>query len=220
MVADGRPAQVLALRLYTGSTFRRLNTALRDKGAGRTPGEMPYRACVQSARKGVLIFQAIPRPAATTFRGVTGYLAEAFKADKMGMDYAFFSTSVTEGVAADFAGSVARSVLFEVEFMAGVAMIILSPVRFPRLTTHHSPLTTHSHLCHLRSPPTCTPLYPRMGRHQGCPGADISMLSLFPGEKEVLFAPCTGLSLKDSGAGATGAGAGQAQVTVSPTAAA
>jgi hypothetical protein len=209
---------VLALRLYTGSTFRRLNTALRDKGAGRTPGEMPYRACVQSARKGVLIFQAIPRPAATTFRGVTGYLAEAFKADKMGMDYAFFSTSVTEGVAADFAGSVARSVLFEVEFMAGVAMIILSPVRFPRLTTQQ-PLTAHSHLCHLRSAPTCTPLYPRMGRHQGCPGADISMLSLFPGEKEVLYSPCTGLSLKGTSGSVTGTGAGQARVAVSPTAA-
>ena len=157
-------AQVLALRLYTGSTFRRLNTALRDKGAGRTPGEMPYRACVQSARKGVLIFQAIPRPAATTFRGVTGYLAEAFKGDGMGMDYAFFSTSVTEGVAADFAGSVARSVLFEVEFMAGVAMIILPPIRFPRLATHHSPLTTQpplslafpAHL-HTTLPPHGTP---------------------------------------------------------------
>ena len=160
---------MLALRLYTGSTFRRLNTALRDKGAGRTPGEMPYRACVQSARKGVLIFQAIPRPAATTFRGVTGYLAEAFKADKMGMDYAFFSTSVTEGVAADFAGSVARSVLFEVEFMAGVAMIILSPVRFPRspLTTHRSPL---SHLCHLRSPAHLHTTLPPHGTPPRLPG--------------------------------------------------
>ena len=110
---------MLALRLYTGSTFRRLNTALRAKGAGMTYDQMPYQACVQSARKGILAFQAIPRPAATTFRGVTGFLADKFKADKMGMDYAFFSTSVTEAVAADLTASAACSVLFEIEFVAG-----------------------------------------------------------------------------------------------------
>jgi hypothetical protein len=81
----------------------------------------------------------------------------------MGMDYAFLSTSVTQGVAKEFAGSAAKTVLFEVEYDAT------------------------------------------------CPGADISMLSLFPGEKEVLFAPCTGLSLRDGSAGATGPGAGQAR---------
>ena len=28
-----------------------------------------------------------------------------------------------------------------------------------------------------------------------CPGVDVSVLSVFPGEKEVLFSPCTGLRL-------------------------
>jgi hypothetical protein len=167
-------AQVLALRLYTGSTFRRFNTALREKGMGQDQGEMPFRACVQSARKGVLTFQAIKRPTDTTFRGVTGFLPAHFGQERIGMDYAFFSTSVDRGIGREFAGSAAISVLFEVKYVAG------------------------------------------------CPGADISMLSLYPGEKEVLFAPCTGLSLEDSGAGVTGpntgASAGQAEVAVvSPT---
>jgi hypothetical protein len=163
-------AQVLSMRLYTCSTFRRMNSALRGF-VPKVDGQIPLRACVQSARKGILSLQAIPRPPDSSFRGVTGYLATQFEAERMGMDYAFLSTSVNERIASEFAGSVATSVLFEVGFVAG------------------------------------------------CPGADISMLSLFPGEKEVLFAPCTGLSLRDSSAGATGAGAGQARVLVSPTAA-
>ena len=160
--------QVLALRLYTGSTFRRLQDALRDKGMGRIQGKLPFQACVQSARKGVLIFQAIPRSAVCTFRGVTGYLAAKFKAEKMGMDYSFFSTSVDNSVGADFAGGVALSVIFEVDYVAGY------------------------------------------------PGADISILSLFPGEKEVLYAPCTCLNLKDTDTAGRD-GAGQDRVAVSPS---
>jgi hypothetical protein len=51
---------------------------------------------------------------------------------------------------------------------------------------------------------------------RGCPGADISMLSLFPGEKEVIFPPCTGLSLKTTDGSITGESAGQANVIVTP----
>jgi hypothetical protein len=163
-------AHALSMRLYTTSTFRRMNNALRGF-LPKVEGGIPLRACVQSARKGILGLQAIQRAPESSFRGVTGYLAPKFEAERIGMDFAFFSTTVDLEVATEFAGSVATSVLFEVEFVAG------------------------------------------------CPGADISMLSLFPGEKEVLFVPCTGLSLKDSGKGATGAGAGQARVVVSPTAA-
>ena len=82
----------------------------------------------------------------------------------------------------------------------------------------------------------------------GCPGVDISELSVYPGQKEVLFPPCTGFSLAlgsgDGGGGgvagggaaegaggdgvsgesaAAGAGAaaaaGQVRVRVTPTAA-
>jgi hypothetical protein len=128
-------AHVLALRLYSGSTFRRLNASLRDKGSGKIGGDMPFRACVQSARKGVLHLQAIKRPGACTFRGVTGFLAEDFKSDKMGMDYAFFSTTIEEGIALEFTGSVSHSVLFEIDFVAarvtgaaaGQARLIVSP---------------------------------------------------------------------------------------------
>jgi hypothetical protein len=161
-------AQVLSMRLYTCSSFRRMNRALRGFMA-RVDGQIPLRACVHSAREGVLRFQVIPRPQVSTFRGVKGYLAEKFGTERMGMDYAFLSTSVDEEVGSEFSGSAAKTVLFEVEYAAT------------------------------------------------CPGADISMLSLFPGEKEVLFAPCTGLGLKDSGKGVTGADAGQARVVVSPS---
>jgi hypothetical protein len=163
-------AHVLSLRLYTCSTFRRMNSSLRGF-MPRVNGQIPLRACIQGARKGILCFQAVPRDPASTFRGVKGFLADKFGAERMGMDFAFLSTSVTQGIAKEFAGSAAKTVLFEVEY---------SPT---------------------------------------CPGADISMLSLFPGEKEVLFAPCTGLDLKDSSVDATGPDAGQARVVVSPTAA-
>jgi hypothetical protein len=171
-------ARVLALRLYTASTFKRLNTALRDKGTGRTQGELGFKACVQSARKCLLDMQAIPRPHANTFRGITGYLADDFESKGMGMDYAFFSASTDEAVAVGFAAeaSVDRTVLFEIECL------------------------------------------------RACPGVDVSLLSVYPGEKEVLFAPCTGLSLVPadgaSGSGArTGAAAGHCSVKVYPAAA-
>ena len=168
-------ALVLALRLYTTSSFKRFNAALRDSGLGRTTGELGFKACVQSARTCVLHMQAIRRPKAATFRGVTGYLGNEFESNAMGMDFASFSATAMEGVATDFTGSVACSVLFEIEYL------------------------------------------------RGCPGVDVSVLSVFPGEKEVLFPPCTGLSLvgmADEGLSArTGAGAGQVRVRVSPSAA-
>ena len=65
----------------------------------------------------------------------------------MGVDYAFFSASTLEGVAAGLQHGMERTVLFEIECL------------------------------------------------RTCPGVDVSVLSVCPGEKEVLFAPCTGLSL-------------------------
>ena len=110
----------------------------------------------------------------------------------MGMDYAFFSASTLEGVAADLQHGMERTVLFDIECL------------------------------------------------RTCPGVDVSVLSVYPGEKEVLFAPCTGLSLVqpavpvDGGGGGGGGGggsgrgggarvvgveAGHARVKVSPAAA-
>jgi hypothetical protein len=54
---------------------------------------------------------------------------------------------------------------------------------------------------------------------RACPGVDVSLLSVYPGEKEVLFPPCTGLSLLKADKGAaprTGEGAGHARVRVTP----
>jgi hypothetical protein len=144
-------AEVLALRLYTTCTFRRLNSALRAKGTGTEQGELGFKTCIQTARSCLLGMQAIPRPPAHTFRGATGYLGDEFDASQMGLDFAFFSASAHESVATTFAGgvvpTVAHSVVFKVEYL------------------------------------------------RACPGVDVSMISVFPGEKEVLFPPCTGLSL-------------------------
>ena len=122
-------AGVLALRLYSSSTFRRLNTALRDKGTGKVTGELDFKACVQSARKCLLDMQAIPRPHANTFRGITGYLADDFESKGMGMDYAFFSASTLEGVAAGLQHGMERTVLFDIECLRtcpGVDVSVLS----------------------------------------------------------------------------------------------
>jgi hypothetical protein len=174
-------AQVLALRLYTTSTFRPLNNSLRwerPKTKGDPP--IPFRACIQSARKCVLVMQAIKREPKGTYRGITGYLAENFKKDGMGMDFAFFSTTVDISVAEDFVGDTEHSVMFKVAYI------------------------------------------------RGCQGAEISTISIFPGEREVLFPPCTGFCLQEithgDGDGSSGVITGHSagskvQVNVTPIAA-
>ena len=51
---------------------------------------------------------------------------------------------------------------------------------------------------------------------KACPGADVSVLSVFPGEQEVLFPPCTGFALVGDAPPRTGAGAGHVRVEVTP----
>ena len=171
-VAD---ANVLALRLYTSSTYKQLNGALRIKGKfsgasfvsevkAQGTQELGFKACIQSARKCLLAMQAIKRPAVNTFRGATGYLGHEFEAEKIGMDFAFFSASTNQRVAAEFEGDVECSVLFEIQYL------------------------------------------------ETCPGVDVSIVSVFPGENEVLYPPCTGLSLT----GTAGKKNGHARVNVIP----
>jgi hypothetical protein len=87
-------ANMLALRLYTSSTFRQFNTSLRNKGLGSsrlwrkvansvTTSKMPFRVCVQNARQCVLSMQAIKRAHKNTFRGATGFLGNEFKGNGM-----------------------------------------------------------------------------------------------------------------------------------------
>ena len=155
-------ADVLALRLYTTCTFRRLNDALRAKGTANEQGELGFKVCIQTARNCLLGMQAIPRSPAHSFRGATGYLGEEFSSSEMGLDYAFFSASAYESVATEFAGgvvpSVERSVVFQVEYL------------------------------------------------RACPGTDVSVISVFPEEQEVLFPPCTGLSFPLNNAGGNNTG--------------
>jgi hypothetical protein len=151
---------VLAVRLYTASSFRQFNNALRHKGSGMNGGaDLKFRACIQSAHDCLFRMQAIPREdkeRTSTYRGITGYLGADTKHDGMGMDFAFFSTSANEEVAAEFLHGANKSVLFVVEY------------------------------------------------DPGCPGADVSAISIYPGEKEVLFPPCSGLSFKAMVSPATG----------------
>jgi hypothetical protein len=72
---------------------------------------------------------AIPWPHASTFRGITGYLADDFESKGMGMDYAFFSASTLEGVAAGLQHGMERTVLFDIECLRtcpGVDVSVLS----------------------------------------------------------------------------------------------
>ena len=124
------------------------------------------REGIQAARHGLLKMQSIPREQCKTFRGVTGFLDEEFSKQKMGMDFAFFSTSTDRKVAEDFARSAEMWVLFEVQYVAA------------------------------------------------CRGVDVKSLSVYPGEKEVLFPPCTALNKVGSGSAET-----TGIVTVSPIAA-
>jgi hypothetical protein len=172
-------ARVLGVRLYTASTFRRINPALRVTGTSQTslvvmnspPASLKMRGCIQSARKCLIDMQSIKRPVANCVRGMKGFLAEQFIEDKLGMEFGFISASLDGAVGGSFAtgSAIGSSVLFEIQ---------------------HTP---------------------------ACPGTDVSVLSVFPGEQEVLFPPCTGLVLVDDpGAVRTGKGAGHVRVKVTP----
>jgi hypothetical protein len=95
-----------------------------------TDTEIPCRRSILLARRCLILMQAIPREHKdTTYRGVTGYLSRGFRAGDMGMDYAFFSTTSSEAVAADFASSAERHVVFEVQYVracSGVDVEVLS----------------------------------------------------------------------------------------------
>jgi hypothetical protein len=73
--------------------------------------------------------QSIPREKCKTYRGCTGFLDEEFNKQRMGIDFAFFSTSTDRQVAEDFARSAEMWVLFEVAYVAacrGVDVKLLS----------------------------------------------------------------------------------------------
>ena len=116
--------------------------------------------------------QSIPREQCNTYRGMTGHLHEQFNKQKMGMDFAFFSTTTEKRVAIEFAlkdglgGKSEYWVLFEVAYLAA------------------------------------------------CPGVDVKYLSVYPGENEVLFPPCTALNKVDDGSKTT-----TGEIKVSPVAA-
>ena len=138
--------QVLSVRMYTGSTFRLYNNALRARGkaAGRCEegkststaaaagggAEVPCRRSILLARRCLILMQAIPRAHKdSSYRGVTGYLGRGFRAGDMGMDYAFFSTTSSEAVAAEFATKAEKHVVFEVQYVracSGVDVEVLS----------------------------------------------------------------------------------------------
>jgi hypothetical protein len=73
--------------------------------------------------------QSIPREKCKTYRGCTGFLDEEFNKQRMGIDFAFFSTSTDRQAAEDFARSAEMWVLFEVAYVAacrGVDVKLLS----------------------------------------------------------------------------------------------
>jgi hypothetical protein len=173
-------AGVLALRLYSVSTYIPMNAALRKKGMELMKGNMQgkgtalrFKACIQSARQCLISMQAIPREHVDTYRSVNGYLGGEFERNNIGLDYAFISATTQKAEALKFSKDAALTVLFVVTYVGS------------------------------------------------CPGADISLLSVYPGQKEVLFPPCTGFSLAadDKRGPIAGKGAGHAIVSVIPAAA-
>jgi hypothetical protein len=172
-------AGMLALRLYSVSTYASMNGALRAKGRELMEGALQndrlrFQACIQSARRCLLSMQAIPRPHVETYRSVNGYLGGEFEKNDIGLDYAFISATTQKAEALKFSNGADLTVLFTIAYVGS------------------------------------------------CPGADISPISVYPGQKEVLFPPCTGFSLAigDNERGQiAGKGAGHALVKVIPAAA-
>jgi hypothetical protein len=123
-------AHVLALRLYTASSFRQFNRALREQGMGKNAarGYIPFHTCIQNARECLVQMQAIPRPSVNTYRGCTGFISDTFTDSTMGMEYAFFSTAAVQEVATDFLQGADRTVLFEVSRVQLICKAIVTAV--------------------------------------------------------------------------------------------
>jgi hypothetical protein len=144
VVADSKleKSHVVALRLYTTSTFKSINDALRDTHA---TGPNPFAAIVIFAAEGIMQLRD-PRYVGgeTSFwRGMTDVKASKEFIEQGGSELGFMSTSRDQTVAVDFANG-------------GCPMVI--------------EVVVNEYLER---------------------GADISFLSQFPLEKEILYPPLT-----------------------------
>jgi hypothetical protein len=177
--------ETLALRLYSGPAFQPINFFLREVGKlgsdwrqriSRLP-EFTLAATTRHILDGMRKLAAANSNYVRVYRAVIGELPDAFRLLDMhgqitATDFAFMSTSTDERITS--------------KYMVRAKMIVLQAS--PTFThTYSQKGGTDSILFEIE----CSP-QSYEGIHNG---ADISMLSQFPGEDEILFPPLTVLTV-------------------------
>ena len=180
-VAAGlKRAHVLALRLYSGGVYRTINAALRNGCSLDRPH--PYPACVallaeaieKLSGRGQSHFRVGSETSHTLWHGVTGMQLSYEFLVRGGTSMGLLSASPSRHVAERYA----------IEFSCGAASTSASAATVDATTT--STATTPT-------PPRPSPLLlklrlPSLPKHGG---AEISFLSCFPDEGEVVYGPAT-----------------------------
>jgi hypothetical protein len=182
------PTQVLAIRLYTGPGYVPLNGYLRNLAKASPEWrrklsqmhQLTYSSTIVHLANGLRKLVRCNRDFSAVYRGLRGELPEAFwLKDDFGFvtatDFAFMSTSLDVEVCKEYMRQSEPNVLWEIECRCGC---------FPTAHILNDLLSIYS----------CTPSGETAdGFHSG---ADVSLLSQFPQEKEMLFPPMTMLRVK------------------------
>ena len=178
VIAGLFPPEVLALRLYTTAAFRSLNTPLRDQSATRPPH--PFPITINYIKSGIGKLRAVEasqgdKGTLDLWRGMKNLAAtHAFKKDG-GTELAPMSTTTDLAIAVKYAASPA-SLLLKIKtksFMQRGA----PPLNRALVVTHSTPRVLKC------SRPD--------GLQRPLTGADLTYLSAFPGEAELLYPPLT-----------------------------
>lgn len=178
VIAGLFPPEVLALRLYTTAAFRSLNTPLRDQSATRPPH--PFPITINYIKSGIGKLRAVEasqgdKGTLDLWRGMKNLAAtHAFKKDG-GTELAPMSTTTDLAIAVKYAASPA-SLLLKIKtksFMQRGA----PPLNRALVVTHST-----SRVLKCSRPD---------GLQRPLTGADLTYLSAFPGEAELLYPPLT-----------------------------
>eukprot|EP01047_Picozoa_sp_COSAG01_P008576 COSAG01_NODE_339_length_18653_cov_21.648378_14_plen_1072_part_00 len=174
------PQHVLALRLYTTSSYSQINNPLR-----KTPPQRPhpFAATTWYCDEGIKMLRAVAaqRSDAHTmqvfWRGMKDVGLNVEFLQKGGTEFACMSTSASMEVAVNFAKS-KLPLVFKFETKVQPWPRTRHPVRINWLCTSLSNTAACMHVC-LRAQDFTSR------------GADVSFLSVYPGEKEALYPPLT-----------------------------
>jgi hypothetical protein len=161
--------------MYTGSTYQLYNNALREKGMGKTT-ELKCRKSIQLARKCLLAMQAIKVSTTTHPLSSPPSRLPLTPSPLVAPSQRATPSNTYRGVTGYLGGSFKDGGM-------GMDYAFLS-TSSDRNTAEYFTRSAEKRVIF------------EVEYIRACPGVDVELLSVYPAEKEILFPPCTGLSLK------------------------